>query len=198
VFFISLRAPAVSLALELDQPRRLLHVVEEALADDSERAALSSSSSSSSSASSSSASASGLGLLDDAAAAAPSPAVHALLLALTDAQLGRLLRHCRDWNTHGRHALVAHRLLAALFRTRRPAALKRLPELKEVLPALVPYTERHFARLDALLQKSFLCVENEGSLVWLCLMNFPSFLLVSASFVCLAESHSLSVYISSL
>jgi hypothetical protein len=90
---------------------------------------------------------------------APSPAVHALLLALTDAQLGRLLRHCRDWNTHGRHALVAHRLLAALFRTRRPAALQRLPELKEVLPALVPYTERHFARLDTLLQKSFLCVK---------------------------------------
>ncbi len=146
----------MSLALELDQPRRLLHVVEEALADDSERTA--------SSSSSASGSGSGVGLTGDNAAdsmSAPSPAVHALLLALTDAQLGRLLRHCRDWNTHGRHALVAHRLLAALFRTRRPAALKRLPELREVLPALVPYTERHFARLDALLQKSFLCVKIE-------------------------------------
>jgi U3 small nucleolar RNA-associated protein 13 len=81
-----------------------------------------------------------------------------LLDALSKEHIGRLLFFCRDWNTHGKHALIAHAVLAALFKNKTPQELKQYPTLKEVLPALVPYTERHFARLDAMLQKSFLYV----------------------------------------
>lgn len=70
--------------------------------------------------------------------------------------VSRLLLFIRDWNTNAKNAAVSHATLHALFTSFTPSSLARCPRIKEVLSALVPYSERHFQRLDALLRKSFL------------------------------------------
>ena len=63
------------------------------------------------------------------------------------------LLHCaRDWNTTAQHSLTAHRLLHALLQSTPAARLAELPRIKEAIEALMPYADRHFERLDRLLQ----------------------------------------------
>lgn len=68
------------------------------------------------------------------------------------------LAHCmqcaRDWNTTAAHSLTAQKLLHALLRAIPRATLLAAPPLKELLEALIPYTERHFERIDRLQQGS--------------------------------------------
>ena len=66
------------------------------------------------------------------------------------------LAHClscaRDWNTTATHSLTAQRLIHALLKSTPHQKLRSAPQLKELLEALLPYTERHFERLDRLQQ----------------------------------------------
>eukprot|EP00668_Euglena_longa_P011909 GGOE01014329.1.p1 GENE.GGOE01014329.1~~GGOE01014329.1.p1 ORF type:complete len:853 (-),score=290.04 GGOE01014329.1:254-2812(-) len=71
-------------------------------------------------------------------------------------QLGRLLRYCRDWNTHSQHCHVAQAVLGAVFRVIPPSKLANHEAMTEVLEALTAYNTRHYARLSGLLQKTFL------------------------------------------
>jgi U3 small nucleolar RNA-associated protein 13 len=84
---------------------------------------------------------------------APAPAEGELT---NDALLTRLLLYIRDWNTHARSAHVAHTLLSHILRTVPPARLLSNRTLLQQSTALTLYAERHFARIDKLLTKSFL------------------------------------------
>ncbi|KAI4122867.1 MAG: hypothetical protein LQ347_006354, partial [Umbilicaria vellea] len=91
-------------------------------------------------------------------------AVDDVLASLADEQLFALLRRLRDWNTNARTAPVAQRILGVLVRTypaARLAGLKgggkvRGAGLKEVVEALRAYTERHYRRMEELLEESYL------------------------------------------
>ena len=99
-------------------------------------------------------------------------AVDRIIAELPPAQVVQLLSYIRDWNTSARSAPVAQLLLHALVRLHAPDALlgafekgaapaaadgspattdKSLPAL---LDALMPYTERHYARVDRMLVES--------------------------------------------
>ncbi|KAF7791219.1 hypothetical protein EIP86_002233 [Pleurotus ostreatoroseus] len=109
------------------------------------------------------------------------PAVDDVLRTLGGADLATLLRHVRDWNAHARTSAVAQRVLHAVVRLRaaedvvaafgEAQALTALagagaPELgvkdsrgaaaaRELVEALIPYTERHLARMEKLVQESY-------------------------------------------
>jgi U3 small nucleolar RNA-associated protein 13 len=126
---------AFLLGLSLSQPRRL-HTLFALVASSPDRQP---------------ASLTGHTSLDDAIARLEGPSVLALL------------RMIRDWNATTRTADVAQTVLHAVLKLHPPAELlslttegRKTNELGELLDALLPYTERHFARADRLLaQDSF-------------------------------------------
>lgn len=100
-------------------------------------------------------------------------AVMEVLRTLAPSDLARLLGYVRDWNTRAKSAAVAQRVLHALVRLR-PAddiiaafAARELDGMdakaKEgaeggvhaLVEALIPYTERHLARAERLVQESY-------------------------------------------
>ena len=121
---------AIVLALELDHPARLLTLLQNATATSPpEEGSLS-----------------GVHAVDE------------VLGSLSDGQLLILMQRLRDWNTNARTAIVAQRILGVIVRsypTTRLAGL-RGRGLKEVLEALRIYTERHYRRVEELVDESYL------------------------------------------
>eukprot|EP00965_Chrysotila_dentata_P079967 2637611-Pleurochrysis_carterae.AAC.4 len=74
--------------------------------------------------------------------------------ALDEEGLLHCLQCARTWNTTAAHSLTAHRMLHAVLRSRSAEAVAALPAAKELLEALLPYSQRHFERLDRLLLSS--------------------------------------------
>ena len=121
---------AIVLALELNHPARLLTLLQKVTATNpSEEESLS-----------------GVKAVDE------------VLGDLSDGQLLILMQRLRDWNTNVRTAVVAQRILGVVVRsysTQRLAAL-RGRGWKEALDALKVYTERHYKRIEDLVDESYL------------------------------------------
>jgi len=91
-------------------------------------------------------------------------AVDDVLAGLSDEQIFLLLLRLRDWNTNGRTAPVAQRILWALVRSYPAGKFSNLSvkgakgskSLSEVLNALRVYTERHYKRMEELVDESYL------------------------------------------
>jgi U3 small nucleolar RNA-associated protein 13 len=81
--------------------------------------------------------------------------VDQVIATMSDPQLMTLLLRVRDWSTNGRTSHVAQRILHVVLRKCPPDRLTRLPEIKGVIEALIPYTDRHLKLVDKLLQESF-------------------------------------------
>ncbi|KAL2157613.1 hypothetical protein VTH06DRAFT_5992 [Thermothelomyces fergusii] len=91
-------------------------------------------------------------------------AVDDVLARLSDEQIFLLLLRLRDWNTNARTAPVAQRILWALVRSYPADKFSNLSvkgargqkSLSEVLNALRVYTERHYKRIQELVDESYL------------------------------------------
>ncbi|RYP73255.1 hypothetical protein DL771_003684 [Monosporascus sp. 5C6A] len=91
-------------------------------------------------------------------------AVDEVLASLSDEQLFLLLLRLRDWNTNARTAPVAQRILWTLAKSYPASRLSNLSvqgargqkSLKEVMNALKVYTERHYKRMEELVDESYL------------------------------------------
>lgn len=91
-------------------------------------------------------------------------AVDEVLGTLSDEQIFLLLLRLRDWNTNARTATVAQRILWTLVRSYPASKFSNLSvkgargqkSLKDVLHALRVYTERHYKRLEELVDESYL------------------------------------------
>ena len=126
----------ITLSLALNHPGRLLRVLQDVVAlSDSEREADSMM---------------GVKAVDD------------VLAGLDEQQVFSLLERVRDWNTNARTAVVAQRVLNTLLKSY-PASFfvgmmrnRRLRGVKELLRALEVYTERHYQRMEELVDESYL------------------------------------------
>ncbi|KAK8180267.1 WD40-repeat-containing domain protein [Phyllosticta capitalensis] len=128
---------AIGLALQLNQPARLFKLFKKVVeAEEQEEESLT-----------------GLRAVDE------------VLGSLADEQIFTLLLRIRDWNTNAKTAQVAQRLLWALMRLYPASRLSGLQmangtqakgSVKGVMEALRAYTERHFKRVDELLDESYL------------------------------------------
>jgi U3 small nucleolar RNA-associated protein 13 len=112
--------------MALDQPYRLLNLFNEVISTASDKSSIT-------------------GLIE----------VDEIIATLSDAQLTTLLTRIRDWSTNARTSLVAQRLLHVVLKKYSPDHLMKLPDIKGVLEALVPYTERYLKQMDKLLQESY-------------------------------------------
>lgn len=97
--------------------------------------------------------------------------VDEVLRTLTGSDLTRLLRYVRDWNANAKTSAVAQKVLHAVVKLR-PAedviaafsvdgVLDKDKDaggstaLRELVDGLIPYTERHLARMEKLVQETY-------------------------------------------
>lgn len=78
------------------------------------------------------------------------------LASLEDAKLHQLLLWIRDWNTNTRTSWIAQHLLSSILHHVPAARLAALENITELFDGLIAYTDRHFQRLDKLVQHSYL------------------------------------------
>ncbi len=71
-------------------------------------------------------------------------------------KLKQLLEWMRDWNTNAKQSEITQWLIASLLRHVPPAQWAKMHENSlRLLDGLIAYSERHFQRMERLLQKSF-------------------------------------------
>lgn len=91
--------------------------------------------------------------------------IDGILYGLTSVDLVRLLRYIRDWNTRASSAAIAQRVLHSIMKLRQAEDIAQAFEnagtvddkndLHELVEGLIPYTERHLARMERLVQESY-------------------------------------------
>ena len=87
-------------------------------------------------------------------------AVDDVIKELSDEQLYALLLRLRDWNTNAKTAAIAQRILAVVVRSYPAERLVNLQQrsggLNDVLQALMAYTDKHYKRVEELIEESYL------------------------------------------
>lgn len=128
---------AITLAIQMDQPGRLFSLFKTVIETEQPDAD----------------SLTGLAAVDD------------VLVHLSDEQLYKLLIRLRDWNTNVRSAPVAQKILWAIVKSYPAARLAGLKpkgkigakgSLKDVVDAIRAYSERHYKRVEELVDESYL------------------------------------------
>ena len=103
--------------------------------------------------------------IDDAGVAAGLAAVDDVLANLADEQLYKLLLRLRDWNTNVRTAPIAQKILWTVVKSYPASRLASLRpkgkvgtkgSLRDVLDAIRAYSERHYKRVEELVDESYL------------------------------------------
>lgn len=70
-----------------------------------------------------------------------------LIKQLTSIQLSTLLNYTAQWNTNTRTSDLAQSVLNIVLNAVPPNELLKLPDIDNIVKALLPYTYRHFDRL---------------------------------------------------
>lgn len=93
-------------------------------------------------------------------------AVDDVLATLDHQQLFALLQSIRDWNTNARTATASQKILNCLFKNYHASTFVEMAKerrfggvdkgMKEILRALEVYTERHYKRIEELVDESYL------------------------------------------
>jgi cell division septation protein DedD len=68
----------------------------------------------------------------------------------------KLLEYIREWNTNSRRCVLAHKVLQRILSLVAPEDLRKVPNMPELIRSMLLYSDRHFKRLEQLLQKSYL------------------------------------------
>ncbi|TDH70630.1 uncharacterized protein CCR75_005099 [Bremia lactucae] len=128
---------AVQLAFELNHPSRMLQILRDLLEGPrhKDQPAL---------------------LGDDIDTFVPEDIFYPVVQSLTDEQLVTVMEWLRDWNTNARNTCVCQVLVSSILHQMPPCRLKSLQGVALTVEALIAYSERHFYRIDRMLQKSYL------------------------------------------
>ena len=146
---------AIQLALSMSQPGRLLSLFKDVISSPSKD--------------------------DDQPSIIGNPSVDEVIRTLGGSDLAKLLRFVRDWNTNAKTSSVAQKVLLTIVKLRsadeiiqafsdetdekvfvegdegssqQPPTTGRTA-LKELVDALIPYSERHLSRMEKLVQDSY-------------------------------------------
>lgn len=80
-----------------------------------------------------------------------------LLEQLSLDQKAKLIEYIREWNLSYKRSMFSQLVLASILRSSDfPNLLKEMPNIKDILSGIIPYTEKHFERTDELLINSHL------------------------------------------
>ncbi|KAF3432659.1 hypothetical protein FNV43_RR23761 [Rhamnella rubrinervis] len=78
------------------------------------------------------------------------------LQALGQEDLRQLLEYVREWNTKPKLCHVAQFVLFTVFNILSPTEIIEMKAIGELLEGLIPYSQRHYSRIDRLVRSSFL------------------------------------------
>ncbi|KAI7894430.1 WD40-repeat-containing domain protein [Mucor mucedo] len=82
--------------------------------------------------------------------------VDRILAEMSKDNLEKLLGYIRDWNTNAKHSDIAQTVLHAILSSHTSEELVEIPTAKEIIDGLLPYTDRHYQRIDDLITQSFI------------------------------------------
>ncbi|KAH3672193.1 hypothetical protein WICMUC_004422 [Wickerhamomyces mucosus] len=78
------------------------------------------------------------------------------LIKLNDDQIILLFKRIRTWNVNSKFFQVSQKLIRSLLKNLSIDKLIEIPGLIPLIEAIIPYNERHFSRLDDLVEQSFI------------------------------------------
>lgn len=73
--------------------------------------------------------------------------------SLRDDQQDTILKFLVEWNTNSKNCHVAQAVLSIILKSKSPFELMNKPNMKDAIEALIPYSEKHFQRMNRLLQQ---------------------------------------------
>ncbi|CCF59585.1 hypothetical protein KAFR_0H01750 [Kazachstania africana CBS 2517] len=79
-----------------------------------------------------------------------------VISTLDDKQLYLLMKRCRDWNTNARTHNVAQRTLRCILQKHNITKLSEIPGVIQLIDGIIPYTQKHFTRVDNLVEQSYI------------------------------------------
>ncbi|CAB4255173.1 similar to Saccharomyces cerevisiae YLR222C UTP13 Nucleolar protein, component of the small subunit (SSU) processome containing the U3 snoRNA that is involved in processing of pre-18S rRNA [Maudiozyma barnettii] len=79
-----------------------------------------------------------------------------LISKLNHDQILLLFKRCRDWNTNARTHSVAQKTIKCILQKQNISELSEIPGIIKIIDGIIPYTERHFARVDNLVEQSYI------------------------------------------
>ncbi|CAN1746487.1 Protein TORMOZ EMBRYO DEFECTIVE [Linum perenne] len=71
-------------------------------------------------------------------------------------QLGLLFEYAREWNTKPKMCNIAQLVLFQVFSNISPSKILEIKGINELLEGLIPYTQRHFSRIDRAVRSTYL------------------------------------------
>ncbi|KAF1867244.1 hypothetical protein Lal_00049673 [Lupinus albus] len=78
------------------------------------------------------------------------------LKALGNEELRTLFSYVREWNTKPKFCYVSQLVLFRVFNIFPPTEIVQMKGIGELLEGLIPYSQRHFGRIDRLVRSTFL------------------------------------------
>ncbi|GJN26573.1 hypothetical protein PR202_gb14514 [Eleusine coracana subsp. coracana] len=94
--------------------------------------------------------------LENAVRADPEDPVEKAIVDLPKDGLRVLLEYIREWNTKPKFCHVAQFVLFRVLRSLPPTDILEIKGISELLAGLIPYSQRHFNRVDRLVRSTFL------------------------------------------
>ncbi|EDV25613.1 uncharacterized protein TRIADDRAFT_23688, partial [Trichoplax adhaerens] len=103
-----------------------------------------------------------------------------------------IFQYLSTWNTNAKHSRAAQIVLSIILKNTIPEDLIKMPSMQTTLEALIPYTERHYQRLERLLEVIFVIVV--ANLVYFSMHKIKFYLCVLISVAKLFHRIYLTVY----
>ncbi|KAL3232086.1 U3 small nucleolar RNA-associated protein 13 [Nakaseomyces bracarensis] len=125
-------ANAFLLALQLDHPMRLFNVLRSSMADNSAPAK------------------------ESDVKIVFNQELDELIGTLNNEQLLLLMKRCRDWNTNARTHTVAQKTMTCILLRHNLTEFSEIPGMIKIIEAIIPYSTRHYGRIDNLVKESYL------------------------------------------
>ncbi|KAG1526209.1 hypothetical protein G6F46_005425 [Rhizopus delemar] len=85
-----------------------------------------------------------------------SESIDHILGELSTENIEKILKYVRDWNTNAKHSDIAQTVLNAILTSHTAEEIVEIPTAKEIIDGLLPYTDRHYQRIDDLITQSFI------------------------------------------
>ncbi|CAG8469134.1 6057_t:CDS:10 [Paraglomus occultum] len=85
-----------------------------------------------------------------------SQAIDDIIASLEINDVEKLLTYIRDWNTNAKRSRTAQTILHAILRFFSSERLQEINGIKGLLDGLIPYSERHYQRVDRMMTDSFI------------------------------------------
>ncbi|XP_054807359.1 protein TORMOZ EMBRYO DEFECTIVE [Prosopis cineraria] len=86
----------------------------------------------------------------------PEDHIDRALKALEKEELRILFEYIREWNTKPKLCYVSQFVLYRVFNIFPPTDIVQMKGIRELLEGLIPYTQRHYSRIDRLIRGTFL------------------------------------------